>query len=472
MKKILIRVLLLAVSFSLTGCSSNESDKIQINFGMWPEAIQVSDVAMYDTWKTNFEAENPEYEIVGTPFSYNLDTFGPLSMANQHPTVFQTWFTEPEKLVKTNAVRDITNQLVEMGWLDKMDPYMKDILTFNGKTYGVPRDGYGLGLVINLSIMEQVGIMTDHDGDGIVDIKDPEGNPLYPETFAELKEMSQLITSEMEMLGEEVAGFVTLSAGNSGGWQFTNIAWNFGANLQILDENGKWVSNLNDPKAVEALQWIKDMKSAGVLPGSTTVTYDDWSRRIGTATAGMAICGNDALANPIITFNMDKNDLAFVPLPVGPNGTQNTLFGGTPFMFANHATDEQVIGTLKFLEYIGQSPSTTEIAIESKTSGMETAVQKGMPILPTIKPWINEEYINLSEQLEAQYVNVHMENFNPFYDEALLNRRAEPSYYTQEMYKILDSIIQEVLSNPNANPQSLLDGANSTFQRSWMSRLD
>ncbi|MDY4783226.1 MAG: hypothetical protein SO286_06200 [Candidatus Enterosoma sp.] len=46
-----------------------------------------------------------------------------------------------------------TKQLTELNWLDKMDSSRKETLTFVGKTYGVPRDGYGLGLLLNTRLL-------------------------------------------------------------------------------------------------------------------------------------------------------------------------------------------------------------------------------------------------------------------------------------------------------------------------------
>lgn len=66
------------------------------------------------------------------------------------------------------------------------------------------------------------------------------------------------------------------SANKNGGWQFSNIAWNFGAQLEVQNSDGKWVGTLNDPKAVEAMNWIKEMKSDGLLIDTITVSYNDW----------------------------------------------------------------------------------------------------------------------------------------------------------------------------------------------------
>jgi multiple sugar transport system substrate-binding protein len=474
MKKVLMSLLIIISAFVLAGCNpSSNSDKIEITIGMWPEPYLVDDVAMFEEWKRLFEEDYPEYEIIGQPYSYSLDTFFPMAQSGTQPTIFATWFTEPEKLIDNGFVRDITPQLDELGWSDKMDEQMREVLTFDEKIYGIPRDGYGLGLFINLEIFEEVGLIDDHDNDGYLDIHDPDGTPRYPTTMDELSEMAAYITeTEMTYYEKDVAGLVLLSSDNTGGWQFSNIAWNFGAELQVQDNSGQWVSNLDSPEVIDALEWVKELKwTYDALPESTTLSYSDWFNFIGTGRAAMAFAGNDAISLPITNFNMDKDKIAFVPIPAGPDGDQYALFGGTPFMFSAQASDEQVMGALKFLEYMGQSPETSEIARQSMILGMQTAVSKNMPILPTISAWQNEEYTSLVEQLETQYVNVNMDHFNPFFDMVVDMRKPEVPYYSQEMYEILDTVIQQVFTNQNADPTSLLTSANEQFQTQYMNQL-
>ena len=42
-----------------------------------------------------------------------------------------------------------------------MDENMKSTLTFDGKIYGIPRDGYGLGLVINTKTFIENGLLDE-----------------------------------------------------------------------------------------------------------------------------------------------------------------------------------------------------------------------------------------------------------------------------------------------------------------------
>ena len=51
-------------------------------------------------------------------------------------------------------------QLIELNWLDKMDSSRKETLTFVG--YGVSRDGYGLGLLLNIRLLGGAGLLPEY----------------------------------------------------------------------------------------------------------------------------------------------------------------------------------------------------------------------------------------------------------------------------------------------------------------------
>ena len=103
--------------------------------------------------------------------------------------------------------------------------------------------------------------------------------------------------------------------------------------------------------------------------------------------------------------------------------------------------------------------------------GYQTAQAKGMPILPTIRPWVNEDFLTASNGLEEEYINVNMDYYKDFYDTVFTIRKGEEPYYCQEMYSLLDNAIQEVLSKPfTANATSLLTTANNQFQSNYMSK--
>lgn len=451
----------------ISGCNK-EGGKIKVSIGMWPDPTLTQDVAMYEEWEKAFEADYPQYDIVGDRYEYSAETIVAKATAKQLPTVFQTYFTEPQKLISNGWIADITDELNELGWLDKMDDNMREAVSLNGRCYGVPRDGYGLGLFLNLAMLHDVGVI-DKDSDGKYILHDQNGKPLYPTTFDEIREVSELIVESYD----STYGLVVLSANQQGGWQFTNMAWNFGCKtMQIKEADGKYRANLNDEGAVKALEWIQQMAIDGLIYPDSSLSYADWYAKIGSKNVAMAFCGNDSLMMPVTTFNFNKDDIAFVPMPTGDGVSRHSLYGGTPFVFSKHASKEQIKGALLFLKYIGRSPETDEISTSAMERGHVTAQAKAMPILPTIKPWKNLEYLNVANELERKFINVNEYYYQDFFQTLDSMKRSEEPYYCQDMYKLLDAAIQNVLSKPgSANPKALLDTANSQFQSNFLNKI-
>ena len=458
----------LASVLPLTACGK-DNGKIKVTIGMWPDSSQRADTAMFEEWEKAFEKDYPQYDIVGQRYEYSTETITSQVMTGQLPTVIQTYFTEPQKLIDRGWIADITKELNELGWLDKMDPDMRDAVSKNGKCYGVPRDGYGMGLFLNLDMLNYVEVI-DKDADGNYVLYDDAGKPLYPTTFDEIREVSEKI---VEAYQKGTYGLIVLSANNNGGWQFSNMAWNFGCEaMQVANGNGTYRANLNDPAAVKALEWIRDMRRDELIYPDASLTYNDWYAKIGSKTVAMAFCGSDALMLPTTTYNFPKDDIAFVPMPAVEGVEAKSLYGGTPFVFSAKASKEQIKGALLFLKYMGRSPETDEISVAAMERGHLTAEAKGIPILPTIKPWINSDYLEIANRLEERYVNVNTEYYKDFFDTIDTMKRPEEPYYCQDMYGELDNALQEVLSKSGtANCASLLNTANSQFYNNYLKNV-
>ena len=457
MKKLSLSLFASAFTLALSACGGGSNGKIVLKIGFWPEPSDTADVAMYETWAKRFMEDYPQYQIKGMPYTYSTETVGQKYATGALPDVWQTWFTEPGKLKDKNIIRPITSQIADLGWDDAMDEAMKEELTFGGELYGVPRDGYGLGLLLNKRILGDNDLLPEIDGE--YSIFNEDGSPAYPTTFEKIMEISETLVDQ-----DNVRGFMMYSANKNGGWVFSNMAWNYGAVLE-KQEGGRWLANLNDPASVQALEWIKEMRSNGLLQEAVSCVYNDWYSNIGERVA-FAVVGSDVLQNAKLLGDVDMNDLAFVPMPSGDGTHHYSLYGGTPFVFTKGVSDAKVEGILKFFSYIGRSPEISEKNLLAKKEGYEVAKRKNQPILPTIMPWKDGEFLEKAKELENQYVNINLPDYAPFFDAIETNKHSEEPQMAQEMYAALDTAIQSVFTAPEtANCQALLTTANTTLQK-------
>jgi len=457
MKKLSLSLFASAFTLALSACGGGSNGKIVLKIGFWPEPSDTADVAMYETWAKRFMEDYPQYQIKGMPYTYSTETVGQKFATGALPDVWQTWFTEPGKLKDKNIIRPITSQIADLGWDEAMDEAMKEELTFDGELYGVPRDGYGLGLLLNKRILGENDLLPEIDGE--YSIFNEDGSPAYPTTFEKIMEISETLVDQ-----DNVRGFMMYSANKNGGWVFSNMAWNYGAVLE-KQEGGRWLANLNDPASVQALEWIKEMRSNGLLQEAVSCVYNDWYSNIGERVA-FAVVGSDVLQNAKLLGGVDMDDLAFVPMPSGDGTHHYSLYGGTPFVFTKGVSDAKVEGILKFFSYIGRSPEISEKNLLAKKEGYEVAKRKNQPILPTIMPWKDGEFLEKAKELENQYVNINLPDYAPFFDAIEDNKHSEEPQMAQEMYAALDTAIQSVFTAPEtANCQALLTTANTTLQK-------
>lgn len=437
-------------SVESTSGETGSEESGSITLGMWPEDTETEAISTHQNYYVPaFNEKHPGVEIVPSYYNYAPDTYIAMAQAGNAPTVFESWYTEPEKLIRNGLVKDITDILNERGWADSMSPAIRDLLSDDeGRIYGVPRDAYSLGLMINVKLFTDAGLVND------------DGSVKYPTTWEEVYEYSKIIR---EKTGQ--AGFCMQASDGGGGWHWSNIAWNYGATLCIPNDDGTYTSNLNTPEAIEAMEWVRKM----VIDKCVTddPTQENWGTgfdRIGTSTAAMYIAANDAVDQPSYR-GMNPDEFFLAPMPAGPGG-HYTLMGGTPYFFSPDATDDEVRWALDYLEIMGKSPEVTEAAREGWVADAEYRVEKGIPVIPAFPAWIGAVVDEQNKVIEA-YSNIDMKLWQPYYDfseEPGALRTEEPGD-TQTMYTLLNDVLQAIIADPEGvDIAAELDAANAAYQ--------
>ena len=433
-----------------TDDAATTDEAVTITLGIWPEDTLTDDIAVHEGYVATMAELHPNVTCEPAYYKYSTDTFMPMVEAGTVPTIFETWFTEPQKLIAEGAVADITDQLEERGWLDKISPAILDILSDeNGRVYGIPRDGYALGVMCNVELFEEAGLV------------DADGYPIYPTTWEELAQTAATIK---EKTG--AAGLCLLAKDNAGGWHFSNIAWAFGATLTIDNGDGTYTSNLNTPEAIAAMEYVKSLKwEYDVLTADPT--NEDWGTgftQIGTGAAAMYIAANDAVAQPTQVNGLPLEDLGMMAIPAGPGG-QFSLSGGTPYMFSADATDAEINAALDYLEIMGKAPVATDAAVEGMRADAQNKVDNGIPVIPRFPCWVNSDVNEAEDAIVEEFGNVDVALYQSYFDAtAAGGLRSEEPGLTQDMYAELTKVLQAVITDENADVAALMETANNNYQ--------
>ena len=432
--------------------SAEETKNVTITLGIWPEDTLTDDIAVHEGYVATMKELHPEVTCVPAYYKYATDTFMSMVEAGTVPTVFETWFTEPQKLIREGAVADITDELEARGWLDLMSDSVRDLLSDeNGRVYGVPRDAYALGVMANVELFREAGLV---DGDGY---------PIFPKTWDELAETAKTIKDKTG-----AAGLCLLAKDNAGGWHFSNIAWCFGASPLCIDNgDGTFTSNLDSPEAIAAMEYVKSLKwDYDVLTADPT--NEDWGTgfmQIGTGACAMYIGANDAVAQPTQVNGLPLEDLGMFAIPAGPGG-QYSLSGGTPYMFSANATPEEINAALDYLEIMGKSPMATDASIEGMRADAQNRVDNGIPVIQSFPCWKSGDKITAEKDIISEFSNVDAKLYDSYFaSTASAGLHAEEPGETQAMYEELTRVLQEVITNKDADVAALMKQADEGYQK-------
>lgn len=426
------------------------AEKVTLKLGIWPEDTLTEQVEEHKQHVQALNAIKPNIEVIPSYYKYSPDNFISMAEGGTVPTIFECWYTDTQKLIDAGLVADITDNLKERGWLDSMNPTIKDLMSKDGRIYGIPRDGYGLGLYLNLELFEQAGLM------------DENGLPKYPKTWQELADTAKIIKDKTG-----AAGFDLLAMDRNAGWHFSLIAWDFGAQLTTTSD-GKYYANLDSPEAIAAMQYCSDLKwKYDVLtPDPLADGWAEGHANLGTGVCAMYLGANDSVAQPTENYGLPVDKFALVPAPAGPNGDQYVLHGGTPYMFANNATKEEIDAALDYLVIMGKAPVATDEAIAGWKRDYQRMVDTGTPVIPRFPCWIDQTVVDAENAVIEEYKNVDMRLYDDYFnlikkDGAL---HLEEPVECQAMYQEICNVMQEVLTNKDADIPALMKQADTNYQ--------
>jgi multiple sugar transport system substrate-binding protein len=429
-----------------------EDQPVTITIGISPsDSATDADIERWNTAVATMKEKHPNVTVKEAHYDYAPDTFVALAEAGNLPTLYGTWFTEPQKLINQGYAADITSELQARNWIDPMNKSLLSILSDkDGKVYGVPVTAYGLGLMINVDMFKAAGLV---DGEGV---------PIFPKTWQEVAEDAKKIK---DATGE--AGLVILAQDGGGGWHFSNIAWSFGATLTIENADDTYTANLDSPEAIQAMEFVKSLKwDYDVLTADpTTENWGTGFTNLGAGTAAMYIAANDAIGMPI-NNGLELGHLAICAFPAGPNGDQYSLAGGNAYMFSPDATEAEINAALDFTEIYGYGPSTDSLAgYESSIKGNKEA---GRPVVKPFPIWTNEDLISGQNAIIEKYNDgVNPKMYSNYFDIVTKegNLHTEDKGSVQDMYAELTKVLQAVLTDKNADVAALMKTADQNYQK-------
>ncbi len=428
--------------------------KVRLSVGGWPSKT-ASNYQLLNTQKAQFEKKYPNITIVPeslTWFTNGGVPFYTAAAAGQLPNLNNVPFTEPKKMISAGYAIPITSELKATGWLKYLNPQFLKLVEANGHVYGIPTNMYYMGMWYNMALMKKAGLTN------------AKGMPIFPTTYTQLAKDAVQIKKKTGAIG-----FYFPTTDNQGGWEFLNIAWSYGASFE-KKVGGHWKATFNSPQAVQALQYLKNLRwKYNVIEPDVLHSVTTGFRLFGTNHAAMMFGTPDWFGSPIQQYHMSRNNYAMSPVMAGPAGRVGQM-GGAVDMFAPHTTQAQVEAAIKWLAFGGTSPAYNAATVQGYKGNLLNNVKNGFPIGPQDpsiwKP--NAPIFKAETALVKKYQNVSMALFHNYMVNGSKGIRPEPPIDAQQLYQTLDGAIQAVFTNKNADPRQLLNKAVQDFQANYL----
>ncbi|MBO5059468.1 MAG: extracellular solute-binding protein [Clostridia bacterium] len=443
---------------ALAGCGGKDNGKLSVAIGNWPDPANEASYAAAQENETNFEKLYPDVDIVPDSYSFDSKTFNVKASGNQLPNMFNTHYTDVQQIIKAGYALDITDKMTERGYAQAMSPDLLELVSDeNGRIYGIPMQSgaYAQGLYINKELFRQAGL------------ENADGSFKIPATYEELAETAKIIKDKTGK-----AGFVMGTSSNCGGWYFMNIAWSYGVQFMEQDSDGKWTATFDTQEMYDALQLVYDMKwKYNVLPDNTVIDQAEQLKLYATNQAAMMISSppQDSLVSK---YGMNKDNAHVVSIPAGPKGKFSQM-GGTVVMASTNTTEEQLDVIFDWLDFKGQGPEFTETAESTLRSSLEAKREANNIILPcsAFKVWVNDDRTEKENALYAEYTNVQASDYDKYFAFDGVQIKAEEPVCAQELYSVLDGVIQEIITNKDADIPALVKTAANDFQLNHLNNL-
>ena len=386
-----------------------------------------------------FEAANPNIHVEPSEYEWDVATFAANLAGGTMPTVFQMAFTDTLGVVERDQVADITAEVRALPYAADFNPNVLSVAQDTaGNIYGVPIAAYGIGLHYNRQLFEEAGLDPDKP----------------PTTWDEVRADAKAIA---DATGQ--AGYAQMTQNNTGGWMLTSLSDAFGGRLQTLNDDGSIDVTIDNPGTTKALEYLQSLRWDDNSMGSNFLL--DWgtiNQAFAGGQVGMYMSGSDVY-NSLVTENeIDPDSYGLTVLPLD-GADAGVLAGGTIASIVADATDAERAAGVKWIDFYYMSKLTDQ---DAAVADAQALVANDAPVGTPALPIFSREQLAQSDAWVADFVNVPQAQMAGFrdniFDQALV---PEPPSHAQEMYAILDSVVQTVLTDKGADVAALLTQADA-----------
>ncbi|QNP56257.1 ABC transporter substrate-binding protein [Tessaracoccus defluvii] len=391
-----------------------------------------------------FEAANPGIDIVPEEYEWKATTFAAQLAGGTLPHVFEIPFTDGKTLIENKQIAELDAQFQTLPYASKFN---ESLLAAgkgpDGKVYAIPaKNVYGVGLHINRDLFTSAGLDPDKP----------------PTTWTEVREAARKIAEA----NPGVAGYMQMTQNNTGGWQLVANTFAHGGRVQTLNADGTATSTLDNEGTKAALQMLKDMRWADNSMGSNFMF--DWgsiNQAFAAGQVGMFTSGSDVYTSMVQTNGLNPEMYGLGAMPQEGEDA-GVLTGGTLVAMPASATDAEKDAAIKWIDFFYLAKLIDK---DRAIADAKTLVANNQPVGTPVLPMFNRAQYEENQSWIKEFINLPLDQMKGYTSTMFdLNLVGEPSQKTQEIYALLDPVVQAVLTDKDADIDKLLADVNKQAQ--------
>ena len=391
-----------------------------------------------------FQKANPSIKIKPVEYQWTGPTFAAKLAAGTLPTVFEVPFTDARTLGDNGQLANLTSYVKALPYYSK---YNKAVIAegtdAKGRIVALPKGAYAQALHYNRKLFAQAGL-----------------NPSKPPTtWAQLQADALKISQKTGK-----AGYVEMAKDdNTAGWILTTLTYALGGRME-RGTGTHAVATLTNSQTVTALNMLHHMRWVDNSMGSNfDYGWSDINQAFAAGNVGMYISGSDVYTNLVQASSVDPSIYGLAPIPLAKNKSAGVLGGGTLVAVKPNAKKAQLAAAVKWIDFFYERPLISKAqAVKNAKTLVANKQPVGVPALPVF----NKKQYDLANTWIKPYINVPLGQMKPF-TTGIFNQTLvpEPAVATQSVYHSLDAAVEAVLTDRNADIQSLLAQANQLAQQ-------
>ncbi len=279
----------------------------------------------------DFEKSHPgvKVEIQYIPWLSGQQKFITSIAGGVAPDVAEMGSTWNGQFADMGALEPMDRYVDQWGYRDDFSPGLVESATLDGKLYGAPWYAGARGLIYRKDWFKEAGLEA-------------------PKTWDEFLQAAKVLTKDTDKDGKiDRYGFALQGNGRH---TWLPLIWQNGGEIAVR-KDGKWVSAIDQPAAVEALKWFTELLTRYKVTPEASVTWGALEARQAFALgkAAMFIEGSWGL-EPILKSNPDlEGKIGVAMMPRGKKDGSSFAGGSNLVIFKQSKNKELAAEYVKML---------------------------------------------------------------------------------------------------------------------------